>query len=225
MKINGIFVTQGPPSGYHFHYHWNRVDVTDLLIEGENTVELHVYYQGMVNFPWNSGDLHMGFAFALYGEKDGCSTLITEVDETWVYALSKAYLPAHTFVYNTQYAEYFDARLATPDLRDYRPRVVVKNGYTFAPEPVPTLQIYDRKPAKVIRHPDGSLLCDMVEEVTGAFVLRVRGKAGTKLHISCGEELESGDFCATARVRSHTRCYCDCNDYIILSGRGSIRGT
>lgn len=218
MKLNGTFVTQGPASGYHFHYNWNRVDVTDFLTDGDNTVSLHVYYQGLINHVWNSGDLRMGFAFRLYGEKNGESVLLTEADEGWLYALSKAYLPSHTVGYETQYMENFDTRLAEPPLSEYRPCVSVKGDYTFAPEPVPTLQICDKAPQEIIRQPDGSLLCDMGEEVTGTLCLRLHGKAGTKVHILCGEELESGEFCAKAKVRYKMRCNCDYSEYVILSG-------
>jgi len=218
MKLNGSFVTQGPASGYHFHYYWNRVDVTDFFENGENTVELDVYYQGLVNHVWNSGDLRMGFALALFGEKDGTLTRLCDADETWLYALSRGYLPSHTVGYDTQYMENFDTRLAAPSPEEFRPCIPVETDYTFAPEPIQNLQIYDQKPEETIILPDGALLCDMGREVTGTLIIRAKGNAGSKLHILCGEELESGSFCAAAKVRHEMRCNCDYREFIILSG-------
>jgi len=218
MKINGAFAAQGPASGYFFHYNWNRIDVTDLLRNGENTVSLHVYYQGLINHVWNSGDLRMGFALELYGEKDGIATLLAEADETWQYAVSPAYLPSHTVGYDTQYTENFDARLADPKPGEYRPCVPVSHDYTFAPEPTPTLQITDKRPLVTLPREDGGILCDMGEEVVGTLILRFRGKEGTKVHIYCGEELEEGDLAPTAAVRHKMRCNCDYSEYVILSG-------
>lgn len=218
MKLNGTFITQGPASGYYFHYNWNRVDVTDHLRDGENKVELEVYYQGLINHVWNSGDLRMGFAFSLYGEKNGVSTLITEADEAWMYAISRAYLPSHTVGYDTQFMENFDTRLAVPAPEEFRPCVPVKADYTFAPEPVPTLMIYDKPPQETIHLPGGAILCDMRHEVVGTLVLKVKGKEGSKLHILCGEELVDGDFSPDAKVRHEMRCNCDYREFVILSG-------
>lgn len=219
MKLNGTFITQGPASGYHFHYYWNKADVTEHLKNGENTVELDVYYQGLVNHVWNSGDLRMGFALAVFGEKDGNLTRICDADETWQYAISRAYLPSHTVGYDTQYMENFDTRLAVPSPEEFRPCVAAEHDYTFAPDPVPTLQIYDRSPRESIALPDGSLLCDMGHEVVGTLVIRVRGKEGARLRILCGEELEAEPFGKDAVVRHEMRCNCDYSEYIILSGR------
>ena len=34
--------------------------MTELVHPGENRLEFHVYYQGLINRVWNSGDLRMG---------------------------------------------------------------------------------------------------------------------------------------------------------------------
>lgn len=54
--INGKFVCQGPVAGYPFHYYYNKVDISEFLVDGENTIAVHTYYQGLINRVWVSGD-------------------------------------------------------------------------------------------------------------------------------------------------------------------------
>ena len=63
LRVNGQFAGQGPAPGYYFHYYWNEIDVTELVHPGENQLEFDVYYQGLINRVWNSGDLRMGMIF------------------------------------------------------------------------------------------------------------------------------------------------------------------
>ena len=60
IKLNGIFVGQGPTTGYLEAAHYNVFDITDKLHDGVNVLENHVYYQGLINRVWFSGDLRMG---------------------------------------------------------------------------------------------------------------------------------------------------------------------
>ena len=61
IYINGKLVGQGPCGGYAFAYYWNEYDVSDHLSDGENVIVAEVYYQGLINRVWNSGDLRCGF--------------------------------------------------------------------------------------------------------------------------------------------------------------------
>src|SRR5690554_6517198 len=57
LYVNGSFVAQGPAQGYPFHYYYNRLDIRPYLQFGENVLAVHVYYNGLVNRAYNSGDL------------------------------------------------------------------------------------------------------------------------------------------------------------------------
>ncbi|MCZ8517162.1 alpha-L-rhamnosidase N-terminal domain-containing protein [Paenibacillus filicis] len=56
LYVNGEFVGQGPAQGYADAYPYNRYDLSGRLRPGENTVAVHVYYQGLINRAYQSGD-------------------------------------------------------------------------------------------------------------------------------------------------------------------------
>lgn len=60
LYINGQYVAEGPAPAYIGHYYYNEIDITDYLTEGKNVFALHLYYQGLVNRVWNSGDNRFG---------------------------------------------------------------------------------------------------------------------------------------------------------------------
>ena len=68
LRINGSFVCQGPAQGYYWNYRYNEVDITDYLTEGENELSCEVYYQGLINRAYNSGDRRLGLIFALFSK-------------------------------------------------------------------------------------------------------------------------------------------------------------
>ncbi len=62
LYVNGVFAGQGPAPGYPEQYYFNELDITPLLVEGWNVLAVHLYYQGLVNRVWNSGDGRFGVA-------------------------------------------------------------------------------------------------------------------------------------------------------------------
>ena len=60
LYINGKFVGQGPAPSYYFNYYYNCFDISDYLQPGRNLIAVHVYYQGLINRVWNSGDYRQG---------------------------------------------------------------------------------------------------------------------------------------------------------------------
>ena len=60
LYINGEFVGQGPAPGYPDHYYYNHIDIAKYLKTGANIIAVHLYYQGLINRVWNSGDYRQG---------------------------------------------------------------------------------------------------------------------------------------------------------------------
>lgn len=60
LYINGQYVAEGPAPAYIEYYYYNEIDITEYLAEGKNVFALHLYYQGLVNRVWNSGDNRFG---------------------------------------------------------------------------------------------------------------------------------------------------------------------
>ena len=111
LYVNGRFVGQGPAPGYVFAYPFNEYDVAPYLRAGRNVLAVHVYYQGLVNRVWGSGDLRQGLIAELdVVLKDGSNVQIA-TDESWKVLTSKAYKGRRITGYKTQFLEDVDARL------------------------------------------------------------------------------------------------------------------
>ena len=100
--LNGEWLGQGPAPAYCDGYYYQEYPV-----EGGQTVTvaLHLYYQGLVNRVWNSGDGRFGvWAELIQGGK-----VIARCDESWRYQICTAY-SGDVIGYDTQFLETFDSR-------------------------------------------------------------------------------------------------------------------
>ena len=59
---------EGPAAAYHTMYYYIVLEL-GTFAAGEHVLALHLYYQGLVNRVWNSGDLRFAFAAELWDEK------------------------------------------------------------------------------------------------------------------------------------------------------------
>lgn len=195
LYLNGTLVCQGPAQGYYFAYNYNEVDITEHVRDGENEILVDVYYQGLINRAYNSGDRRMGMAAEIYqGEECVLST-----DTTWEYAMSEAYTISHTMGYDTMFAENYDSRKR---LGGWRPCCIKKTDYTFSDTPVKVVSAYEKEPVSVSSLENGATLLDFGEEITAVLRLRAKGKVGDRIRILWGEELEDTPL----RVRYNMRC-------------------
>lgn len=205
LWLNGEFVGQGPAAGYHFAYYYNEFDLSPFAKAGENEIFLDVYYQGLINRVWNSGDFRQGMVADLFcGEEYLCSA-----DESWLYTHDPRYTSRETFGYETQFVEDFDERIELPP---YRPLQVKTNtDYTFdkCTTPVEVTTVYP----PVCETKGNVTFCDFVQEVMGTFMLKAEGPAGAKVIIRCGEEL-----LPDGHVRYDMRCNCHYEDVWTLKG-------
>ena len=204
LWLNGEYVGQGPAAGYPFAYYYNEFDLAPLARPGENEIFLDVYYQGLINRVWNSGDLRQGLAADLFcGEDYLCSA-----DETWLYTRDTRYTGAAVFGYDTQFVEDYDERMPLPA---WRPLQVRENAdYTFAACTVP-VEVTEWPLA--LRREGDTAACDLGQEVMGTFKLKARGPAGSSVVIHCGEELQED-----GHVRYELRCNCHYEDVWTLAG-------
>lgn len=220
LYINGVYVAQGPAPAYVEHYYYNEIDVTEYLTEGKNVFALHLYYQGLVNRVWNSGDNRFGV-----GAEVLSAASVNEL--CWRYRISEAYT-GETVGYETQFLENFDSRSwdadwAMPDYeeKDFIPMVKANwADYRFYLQPTKMLAVYRREPKAFWQLEPSDILdtaqkynkgvfLDMGEELTGTLVIRAQGAEGAKVIIRCGEELsdDTADR-GNSRVRFDMRCGC-----------------
>lgn len=209
LTVNGHFVGQGPAQGYPSCYYWNEFELTGLLREGENTICADVYYQGLISRAYQSGDGRIGMIAEVYG--DGRCLVAT--DAGWESAFDKGYRPTHINGANTMFSEDYDSRAG---LDAWTPCAEKRTDHVFSPEPAVPLQVYEKAPVSAQPLPGGGYLYDFGEEITGTLRLTARGRAGDRIRILCGEELEESEV----RVRYRLRCNCLYEEYWTMAEGG-----
>ena len=197
LYINGRFVCRGPAQGYWFDYNWNEEDITEYLVCGENEIVAELYYCGLINRSYNSGDRRMGMIAEVW-QNGEC---ILSTDDTWLYAVSDAYTVTHTFGYDTAFAENYDSRKKMPGLR---PMCIKNSDHIFKKASTKTVSVYEKTPKIQEALPSGGVFCDFGEEITASLKISAVGRSGSRIRILAGEETDESDV----RVRYDMRCNC-----------------
>ena len=221
LYINGRFVGQGPAQGYSFHYPYNEWQIAHLLTAGVNVVAVHVYYQGLINRAYNSGDLRQGLIAELHTERG----LILATDRTWRYRTAEHYASGGIVGYDTQFLENIDQRLAVPDWhtigyddRDWAHCAEKPDAdYVLVRQDTPPVDVYRAEPRRIERIREGHYLLDFGAELTGQLTLTARGNAGDRIEVRYGEELRED-----GRARYDMRCGCTYREVWTMSGREDV---
>ena len=218
LYINGEFVGQGPAPAYHFRYFYNRYDISGYLKPGDNVIAVHIYYQGLINRVWNSGDYRQGMIAEVYGDDE----LMVVTDATWKHSISKAWKSGGIVGYDTQYLENIDHRLLEPqwrniDFDDNHWEGVDENhtdDHTLYIQPTPAVDVYRIRPKESKELNLGHYLIDFGSEITGQFTMEAKGRRGQVIEIRHAEELDDQN-----RTRYEMRCNCNYQEFWTLSGR------
>ena len=209
LYVNGRFIAQGPAPAYPEHYYYNTLDITPYLCGKRNVVAVHLYYQGLINRVWNSGDGRFGVASDLTDMGTGRTGQLH-----WKYRICRAY-SGDVIGYDTQYLEDFDSRLWEKDWNlpayddrswdDMEPAFWA--DYRLTEQPVKMLDVYRTQPKRISEEGD-TWFIDMGREITGALSLRASGRKGDRIIIRCGEECEDSRKEKGGDVRYDMRCNC-----------------
>ena len=219
LYINGEFVAMGPAPGYPQAYYVNRIDVLKYLRRGENVIALDVYYQGLINRVWVSGDLRQGFICELRVD----DKVVLRSDERFRYTCPLSHVTGETCGYQTQFLENFDAREEPEGWKEVSfndskwPSCCIKpeTDYQFIEQETPVLETEVIDPVYIGETENGRLY-DFGREIAGHLIAEAEGTAGKKLLLHSAEELdEKGD------ARWHMRCNCDYEDSFIMNGKVS----
>lgn len=216
LYINGLPVTAGPCPGYPFHYYYNAVDVSDYLLQGENTIAVHTYYQGLINRVWVSGDGRHGLLLDLCvdGETVLCS------DESFLCTGHTGYAASGKCGYDTQFLETYDS--SAPETGFELPyfddsywetaKICKYDDHEMFLQPTEQLVNEPIKPVSVKRDGDRYFV-DFGSVYVGYLFLAAHGEKGGKVKILCGQELDPD-----GNVRHKMRANCDYTEEWILSG-------
>jgi alpha-L-rhamnosidase len=218
LYVNGTFIGQGPAQGYHFHYPYNEWNLTEHLVEGDNVIAIHVYYQGLINRVYNSGDLRQGMIAELWAGDD----LLLHSDKTWKYTRTERYGQGDTIGYDTQYLENIDSRLdlpgwSKPEFDDeswLNCHEALQDDHDLVRQSTRPVDVYERKPESIKELEQGRYIIDFGQELTGQFNMQASGRKGDTVEIRCGEELDE----STGHVRYNLRCNCTYREGWTLSG-------
>lgn len=216
LYIGGKFITQGPAPGFHFHYYYNCIDITPYIQEGENTLAMHVYYQGLINRVWVSGDGRNGLCFDVV--QDG--EVLAKSDESVKCTLHGGFSDLGMTGYRTQFLERYDSGapevgFEKPDFDDsdwenaaFRKHV----DYTLVPQPTEQLEIYPVSPVRQEKI-SGGWRVDFGRMYVGYFSAVAKGKAGDVITLRFGQETEED-----GSVRFMLRASCKYEEEWVLSG-------
>lgn len=215
LWINGTFAGQGPAPAWPEKYYYNEIDITPFFRPGKNVLAVHLYYQGLVNRVWNSGDGRFALAAQLVCGNTGEEVLPL----MWRYKISEAY-SGRTIGYETQFLEDFDSRrwdagwnLADFDDSRWEPMEAAEwADYKLIKQHTEMLTVYRREP-EVIKKEDGCWSVDIGREITGSLCIKASGPPGEKVEILCGEEREED-----GSVRFDMRCGCCYREIWTLDG-------
>lgn len=199
LKINGRLAGMGPAPAYTFNYNYNEIDITDFIIDGENVIEVTVYYQGLCNRVWVSGDNKQGLIADIYKDNE----LLLCTDNTWKYTIDKTFVGNDTVGYDTAFLEHRNMLLS--DATEYIP-MEIECSYTFADKSFPVMDFYTVNPIK-----KGDIY-DFQQEYAGTVNLKVNSNNDNeKIVLLYGEELNDD-----GTIRHNLRCNCNYREEIIL---------
>ncbi len=195
LYINGKFVGQGPAPSYSFNYRYNEFDITDYICTGENEITVLVYYQGLTNRVWVSGDN----VFGMIADITVDGKIICASDSTWKYSIDNTFADSKAVGYDTAFLENRDMTLPPSPPEN---AVETECPHTFADEPFPALCVYEKKATPTVKN--GRYFYDFGREYVCHPVIIANAKIdGAKLIIRCSEELNSD-----GTPRFEMRCGC-----------------
>ncbi|SDM17572.1 alpha-L-rhamnosidase [Catalinimonas alkaloidigena] len=203
QKVGDQVFTPGWTS-YDHRLQYQMYDVTNLLQPGANAVGAMLgdgWYRGLLawNDNWGIWGKKIGLLCQLQIEYEDGTRAIIGTDGTWK---GTADGPIRlNSIYN---GETYDARReisgwSTPGFDDAAWQAVRESGASttglIGMQTVPVRKIEERKPVKIWRTPQGTLVADMGQNMVGWMRLTVRGTAGDTVTLRHAEVLDkTGEF-------------------------------
>ncbi|MGN0165055.1 MAG: family 78 glycoside hydrolase catalytic domain [Lachnospiraceae bacterium] len=216
LYINGTFICQGPAPGYPFHYYYNKVEITDFVKSGLNTIAVHTYYQGLINRVWVSGDDRHGLILDV--EKNGKNILSS--DEAFLCSYHSGYEIMGKCGYDTQFLEKYISGTAHEgfEMPEYNvdaswlPAQIRKYAdYELFEQPVKQLVFEEIKP--VLVWDENGVTADFGSNYVGYLCLEACGEKGLVVEILSSQELNED-----GTVRWQLRANCAYREEWQLSG-------
>lgn len=220
LYINGRFVGQGPAPSYHFQYNYNVIDVSDFLIQGENTIAVHTLYQGLINRVWQSGDNRHGLILDL--TIDGETAVAS--DETFKTKPHSGFREIGTVGYKTQFLEEYNTN--APEV-GFEAALYDDSGWdqakvhTYAEykliEQKSEMLVFEKIKPIYTKRKGNTLQVDFGSNYVGYLCITAKGKSEDVVTVRCGQELEED-----GSVRYALRANCKYEETWVLADGESV---
>ncbi len=219
VYLNGKLLGMGPAQAYAEDYQYNTYRINEGLVAGENILAVHVFYQGLRNRAYQSGDNREGMICDVYAD----GTYIFGSNSLFLCREAPEYVAGAKMGYDTAFLENLDMRLSQGnsihgDGGNWQPAAIrPDSGYLFRPLPDPGITVEERLPVltSYVGGNDRVLFMDFGEEISGTLHLQIQGECGSVVRVLCGEELDETDF---EMPRYKMRCNCTYEEFCTLSG-------
>lgn len=218
LYVNGAFVCQGPAPAYAEQYHYNEADISDYVKTGENIIAVHVYYQGLINRVWNSGDNRQGMIADIFAD----GVYLCGTDKSWKCCEAEEF-SGETAGYDTSFLENINFNLKERDWKELdfedshydTASELLDDDHHFQEKAAECVDVYKVMPQSIVKVNDTDYLVDFGKEMTGQFFMACQGEKNQKVTVMCAEELEEGK---PYEIKYDMRCNCRYLEECILSG-------
>ena len=196
-------------TSYHNQLMYQVYDVTEYLRQGVNAAGAFVgagWYKGVMGFVGNRNNYGKQTAFLgqlILRMEDG-STRVVATDGSWKSCRGPA---VFSEIYD---GETYDARLEQKgwnepgfDENGWEPVQILEQDFSvLRAQAGCRVRVMDRLPAgKIFTTPEGDLVVDFGQNLTGWIETRVKGRPGDKLQLHCFETLDADGNVYTANLR------------------------
>ncbi len=186
----GDYLLAPGPGVYDKHMPCQTYDVSGLLKSGDNELTVIVGDGWYRSCSGVNGDRDLfGTETALLCQMMEGDRVLCRTDDTW-----EAATDGPIRQNDLQQGEVFDARIDVP--MNWRPvrEETADYGRLSGDQSLP-IAAQERFEGKIIRTPDGSSVVDFGQNLAGGIEITVRGHAGQRIFLMCGETLdEHGNF-------------------------------
>ena len=143
VYLNGKFVHNGQYGDYHFYKVYDKVDITDFILDGENILSVLCYNQGDNSYPYLYKTPALTFSIEADGNAIAISDTDTKVRLSKTYRSGKAFTLAPPLGYTLHCdltgADGFESGEGT----DYENAVILETGFSLYQRPIAYPEIID----------------------------------------------------------------------------------
>lgn len=193
VYINGAFVNSGQYPDFPHYKVYDKLDITELCVKGENSLAVVVWYYGKENMSYFPGKAALRYELYSGGE------LICFSNEHTLSRMSVSYKNGAQKYITSQlgFSFFYDCtkedNWRTGKLNGFSDSVIVSQELPMFERPVKKLIISDRCDTDLLKNESNKhFLYDIGHEEVGYFTVRLKSSAKQKITVCYGEHIVDG---------------------------------